>query len=318
MLQQKKWKSNAEWPQLPTARYGVIMRYTEDTHYTKEEAEAVCHRLREQGFGGDRAVFPLRAWVTELPCAHLNVSGGADVDSVCQDCGKVLAHAKPAVSVSACQQVIPDRPIATATPGGVVCGRCKEPMRYNVPRLGAAGGHVHANSGRYECQDLLKETPPPEYSPNLQIPEPPEDPPAVDSCDVYEQNDQIRVHMTRECARQVVETLQDYIDGGSNPTDGAERLLEGLKRLASIGADVWLEHPEWVNYRAYGDSIMLRVMCPVCGRSGANGSTYQPKCLPCDALMLPASNDRPECKWETFIDFLVKRKESRESSLPQK
>ncbi len=33
------------------------------------------------------------------------------------------------------------------------CSRCKAPMRHNVPRLGSAGGFVHAETGKFECAD---------------------------------------------------------------------------------------------------------------------------------------------------------------------
>lgn len=36
---------------------------------------------------------------------------------------------------------------------GAICGRCKEPVRPNVPRLGWAAGAVHAKTGRIECAD---------------------------------------------------------------------------------------------------------------------------------------------------------------------
>jgi hypothetical protein len=38
-----------------------------------------------------------------------------------------------------------------ATP---VCTRCGKPMRYNVPRLGPAGGYVHADTGLLLCVEV--------------------------------------------------------------------------------------------------------------------------------------------------------------------
>jgi len=62
------------------------------------------------------------------------------------------------------------------------------------------------------------------------------------------------------------------------------------------------EHPERVNYAPNG--FRLRVMCPICGVGGGCTDTYQPKCHVCNASMLPASNGKIECEWDTFIKFL--------------
>jgi hypothetical protein len=34
---------------------------------------------------------------------------------------------------------------------GPVCAKCGEAMRYNVPRMGPAGGFIHAATGKFEC-----------------------------------------------------------------------------------------------------------------------------------------------------------------------
>lgn len=39
---------------------------TTDIHGTKAEAEGVCNRLRDEGFGGERKIFPLKTWTEEI------------------------------------------------------------------------------------------------------------------------------------------------------------------------------------------------------------------------------------------------------------
>lgn len=66
-----KWRSNAQWPP-GTCAGGAKLDVTEDTHASKEEAEGVCRLLRENGFGGDRKIFPIRVWVEPIACGvHL-------------------------------------------------------------------------------------------------------------------------------------------------------------------------------------------------------------------------------------------------------
>lgn len=63
------WKSIAKWP-YPEVRLGNTENLSEDTHDTPEMALAVARRLREEGFGGDGKIFPLKVWVipaTPLP-----------------------------------------------------------------------------------------------------------------------------------------------------------------------------------------------------------------------------------------------------------
>ena len=55
----KAWRSIAVWPD--TIRVGHIVGKNEsdDTHSSREQAEAVCALLRKHGFGGDGKVFPV-------------------------------------------------------------------------------------------------------------------------------------------------------------------------------------------------------------------------------------------------------------------
>lgn len=57
------FKSCAQWPDECCPAIG---NYSDDTHGTREEAEAVCQRLHEHGFGGDGQFFPVRTWVEPL------------------------------------------------------------------------------------------------------------------------------------------------------------------------------------------------------------------------------------------------------------
>lgn len=59
MTTPKKYKSFAMWP---VGTVGDGRDITDDIHNTKEQAEGVCDLLRQNGFGGDLNVFPLRAW----------------------------------------------------------------------------------------------------------------------------------------------------------------------------------------------------------------------------------------------------------------
>ena len=54
-----KWKSLALWP----IEAGV--RSSDDNHDTKEQAHAVCIRLRLEGFGGNRQIFPTQVFVED-------------------------------------------------------------------------------------------------------------------------------------------------------------------------------------------------------------------------------------------------------------
>jgi len=59
----KRWKSCAMWPD---ACCPAIGNYSEDTHETKAQADAVCAALRRDGFGGDGKFFPIRTWTEEI------------------------------------------------------------------------------------------------------------------------------------------------------------------------------------------------------------------------------------------------------------
>lgn len=56
------WKSHAEWPKSETYTGPNV---TEDQHWTRKQAEGVCHLLRINGFVGDAELFPIRLWVTD-------------------------------------------------------------------------------------------------------------------------------------------------------------------------------------------------------------------------------------------------------------
>ena len=57
-----RWKSNAVWP--VTLR--VPNSHSDDTHDTREQAEAVCFKMRHEGFGGSGIAFPLYTWVEKV------------------------------------------------------------------------------------------------------------------------------------------------------------------------------------------------------------------------------------------------------------
>lgn len=55
--------SNAEWPK-GTMHCGNDI--TTDTHGSMEQAEGVVNLLYRNGFGGDRKIFPIRAWAEQI------------------------------------------------------------------------------------------------------------------------------------------------------------------------------------------------------------------------------------------------------------
>lgn len=58
-------QSNALWPPgTCSSQWGDDI--STDTHPTLEMAAAVCRGLREQGMGGERKVFPLFVWSSEV------------------------------------------------------------------------------------------------------------------------------------------------------------------------------------------------------------------------------------------------------------
>lgn len=58
-----KWKSNATWPK---GCFDGQNNRTDDTHDTMGQAEAICQLLEENGAGGERKVFPVSTWVSEI------------------------------------------------------------------------------------------------------------------------------------------------------------------------------------------------------------------------------------------------------------
>ena len=58
-----KWKSCAEWPK---GTCDFSFNVTTDTHDTKEQADCVCRMLRNNGFGGEDEIYPIKTWVEEL------------------------------------------------------------------------------------------------------------------------------------------------------------------------------------------------------------------------------------------------------------
>jgi hypothetical protein len=54
--------SVAEWDK----KHGFHENKTTDTHYTEEEAKAVCILLEEEGLGGERIWFPEKTYVKEI------------------------------------------------------------------------------------------------------------------------------------------------------------------------------------------------------------------------------------------------------------
>lgn len=58
----KGFKSVAIWP----TGVGIHITESSDTHDTRDQAEAVCKMLRDQGFGGDGKIFPIETHVEEV------------------------------------------------------------------------------------------------------------------------------------------------------------------------------------------------------------------------------------------------------------
>lgn len=59
----KIWKSCAWWP---AECCPAIGNYSEDEHYSKEEADGVCRLLHRNGFGGDGQFFPVKTEVVAI------------------------------------------------------------------------------------------------------------------------------------------------------------------------------------------------------------------------------------------------------------
>lgn len=60
-----RWKSCADWGDYEVCN-GYQHNITDDTHATKEQAEAVCEMLETRGFGGRGQVFPAKTWTEEI------------------------------------------------------------------------------------------------------------------------------------------------------------------------------------------------------------------------------------------------------------
>lgn len=59
------YQSNALWPDgVCSTKYGDNI--STDTHETVHQSAAVCRALRRDGFGGERKVFPLYVWTSEV------------------------------------------------------------------------------------------------------------------------------------------------------------------------------------------------------------------------------------------------------------
>lgn len=58
------YKSIAVWPK--TVSTGTANHESDDRHDTREGAEHICHRLRMEGLGGERKVFPISTRVEEI------------------------------------------------------------------------------------------------------------------------------------------------------------------------------------------------------------------------------------------------------------
>lgn len=59
------FKSIARWPR-GFVNLGDPNNESEDTHGTREQAQAVCDMLEARGFGGDRRIFPISTRVEEV------------------------------------------------------------------------------------------------------------------------------------------------------------------------------------------------------------------------------------------------------------
>ncbi len=60
-----RYQSNALWPAgVCSSQWGDNI--STDTHDTVEQSAAVCRMLRVEGFGGERKVFPLCVWTSEV------------------------------------------------------------------------------------------------------------------------------------------------------------------------------------------------------------------------------------------------------------
>lgn len=72
-----KYKSIAQWRKNEVKHLGNTNNISEDTHDTKEQAEAVCRMLERDGFGGNGQIFPIRTWIEPVgtKCPNKNCRG---------------------------------------------------------------------------------------------------------------------------------------------------------------------------------------------------------------------------------------------------
>ena len=68
------YKSCAQWPE---GCADAIGNYSEDTHATREAADAVCQMLKQHGFGGNFQHYPVRVWIEEVTPLNAEVSASA-------------------------------------------------------------------------------------------------------------------------------------------------------------------------------------------------------------------------------------------------
>lgn len=61
-----EWKSVAVWPDTIKVGNVVGKNESEDTHRSREAAQAVCDLLRKEGFGGEGKVFPISTRVVPV------------------------------------------------------------------------------------------------------------------------------------------------------------------------------------------------------------------------------------------------------------
>jgi len=68
-----KYQSNAQWPK---GQYPFGNDVSTDQHRNKESAEAVCNGLANDGWGGERKIFPVKVWVNPVENCQ---TGRADI-----------------------------------------------------------------------------------------------------------------------------------------------------------------------------------------------------------------------------------------------
>lgn len=58
-----QYQSNAQWPK---DQYPFSNDVSTDKHGTMDQAAAVCRGLERDGWGGERKIFPVKTWVSEV------------------------------------------------------------------------------------------------------------------------------------------------------------------------------------------------------------------------------------------------------------